>query len=493
MIFFSINYEVNWYKIKGCLSFAFLEIYLEIIVEVEMNYLTPLDGFVQVQDGCAPITALSKDAFIAWKKEQSPEVQSFLDFQKFTAEPKQFCLISRANGVEVVVGVDLLHLHDTFRVLPNQLPQGDYYLQEGPFSEQALAEIYLAWGLGCYEYINFKLPKRTKARLFIAEKQSFSTASDAVKADFLVRDLINTPNDDLGPENLANVVKTVAEEYQAEFSQTVGSDLLVKNFPGIHAVGRCSTQEPRLLEMSWGDKSHPEVVLIGKGVCFDSGGMDLKPPAGMLRMKKDMAGAAHSLGMAKLIMAYKLPVRLRLLIPAVRNGIGKEAYCPGDVIKTRAGFSVEVNNTDAEGRLILGDALAYAAQVKPSLVFNFATLTGARALGPDMAAMFTRQDELARALDDSADSVGEKFWRLPLHEPYHRFYKSAVADMKNSSEQVFAGAMFGALYLAKNVPEDIQWAHFDLYAWQDDDKPGYPAGGRVDLLHRIVNFLKDRF
>jgi leucyl aminopeptidase len=312
----------------------------------------------------------------------------------------------------------------------------------------------------------------------------------------LVRDLVNVPAGDLGPAELEAAVREAAAEYGAETTVTAGA-ALDEGYPMIAAVGRAATAEraPRLIEVEWGDRRHPRIAIVGKGVCFDSGGLDIKPSAGMRLMKKDMGGAAHALALARLVMQNRLPVRLHLLVPAVENAVSGAAYRPGDVLRSRKGLTVEIGNTDAEGRLILGDALAKAAEGKPELILDFATLTGAArvALGPDLPALFASDDALAEALLAGGAEAADPVWRMPLWGPYEEMLASDIADIGNASDGAMAGAVTAALFLAKFVPEGIPWAHFDTYAWRGSPKPGRPKGGDAFGLRAAWAALASRY
>jgi leucyl aminopeptidase len=309
-----------------------------------------------------------------------------------------------------------------------------------------------------------------------------------------VRDLVNTPTEHMGPDELEAAARAVAHAHGAELEVIAGDELLARNFPAIHAVGRASHRAPRLIALRWGDADAPHVALVGKGVCFDTGGLDIKPADGMRHMKKDMGGAAHALALAGLVMARRLPVRLTLLIPAVENAIGPNAFRPGEVIGTRQGLSVEIDNTDAEGRLVLCDALAYAGEQAPEIVLDFATLTGAAriALGPDLPALFANDDALASDWMAAGERVRDPLWRMPLWRPYLRYLNSTIADLANAGSRM-AGAVTAALYLERFVPAQQKWAHLDVYAWNDSDRPGRPAGGEALALRAAFEMLKTRY
>ena len=316
-----------------------------------------------------------------------------------------------------------------------------------------------------------------------------------IEAVTRVRDLVNTPTEDMGPAELAAEMKSLAKAHGAKFREFVGDQLLKANFPTIHAVGRASHLAPRMIELNWGKDKYPHVVIIGKGVCFDTGGLDLKTSDGMRWMKKDMGGAAHAIALAGLIMQAKLPVRLTTLVPAVENAIGGNAYRPGEVIRTRRGITVEVDNTDAEGRLVLCDALAYAVESKPALIVDFATLTGAArvGLGPDLPALFTNRDDLAAEASAAAMREQDPVWRMPLWQPYLSLLDSRIADTVNAGASRLAGAITAALFLQRFVPEQVPWMHIDTYSWNDSDRNGRPAGGEAQGLRTVFALLKGRY
>jgi leucyl aminopeptidase len=310
-----------------------------------------------------------------------------------------------------------------------------------------------------------------------------------------VRDLVNTPTEDMGPADLESAARALGEAHGARVRTVVGDELLAQNFPAIHAVGRASHRAPRLIELEWGDAAHPRVAVVGKGVCFDTGGLDLKPADGMRWMKKDMGGAAHAIALAGLVMGAKLPVRLQLLVPAVENAIGPTAFRPGEVIRTRTGVSVEIDNTDAEGRVILGDALAYASETNPALILDFATLTGAAriALGPELPALYSNRDEEAAKFVAAARAAQDPVWHMPLWKPYGSMLDSIVADMANSGPSKMAGSVTASLYLERFVAPAIPWVHLDTYAWNDIERPGRPRGGEAQGMRAGFEFLRERF
>ena len=309
-----------------------------------------------------------------------------------------------------------------------------------------------------------------------------------------MRDLVNTPTEHMGPQELEHVVREIALAYGAEVEVVEGDALLEANFPAIHAVGRASHRAPRLIELRWGEASHPHLAVVGKGVCFDTGGLDIKAAAGMRNMKKDMGGAAHAIALAELVMARRLPLRLTLLVPAVENAIGPNAFRPGEVIATRKGVSVEIDNTDAEGRVVLCDALAYAGEQSPALLLDFATLTGAAriALGPELPALYSNDDALANDWLAAGVHTRDPLWRMPLWQPYLRYLTSHVADIANASSSTMAGSITAAIYLQRFVPKDQAWAHVDVYSWNDSERPGHPVGGEAQGLRAAFAMLKAR-
>ena len=373
------------------------------------------------------------------------------------------------------------------------LPAGDYRLAAAADDPTLTA---LAWALGQYQYDRY-LPAsaRPPRRLCWPEGTDRATVLAHVAADTLTRDLINTPAEDMGPDALEAAARALAAEHGAEMTVTTGDDLLAAGFPAIHAVGRASDCPPRLLDFSWGDPGHPRLTLVGKGVCFDSGGLNLKPAAGMRLMKKDMGGAAHVLGLAGIVMATRMPVRLRVLVPAVENSVSGNAYRPGDIVATRAGLTVEIGNTDAEGRMVLCDALSLACEEKPDLVIDMATLTGAArvALGPDLPALFAQPADLAREVARIGEAAHDPLWPMPLWAPYANDLKSPVADLNNIAGNAFAGAIYGGPFLDRFVPAGTDWMHVDVFSWNPRTRSGRPEGGAAQGLRAFSAFLRDRF
>lgn len=369
------------------------------------------------------------------------------------------------------------------------LPPGCYY-----FSHPLSHEASVMWALAQYRFDEFKSDKEPK-RVLLIEQAHLQAILAEVEAIYLVRDLINLPANVLNPQYMTDVVRELAAQHQAQFEQVVGDELLSEGYPAIHAVGRAASHAPRLLSLTWGQPSHPRVTLIGKGVCFDSGGLDLKPANAMRLMKKDMGGAAQVIGLAKWLMAEQLPIRLTVLIPCVENAVSGNAFRPGDVITMRNGLTVEVDNTDAEGRLILADAISKACEDKPELMVDFATLTGAArvAVGTEISAMFTNDDAFAAELVNMGEKTQDTIWRMPLYPAYESLLKSNVADMVNSSDTPYAGAITAALFLQRFVAAECTWAHFDIMAWNTSRRPGKPEGGEAMGIRALKQWLHNKY
>ena len=445
-----------------------------------------------------PIEAVAQNDFEAWSRDQEASARDWLKTTGFRARPGQFAfLLDGAGGAaRVLAGVEASDDLWSYAGLAEKLPAGTYRL-DGELDKRAAEAAALGWAQGCYDFARYRKPREEVPRLVWPKAADKATVSAAAEAVTLVRDLVNVPANDMGPAELAEAARGVARRYGGKVTVTVGEQLLKKNYPAIHAVGRAASRAPRLIDLRWQGPNAakgPRITLVGKGVCFDSGGLDLKPASGMLLMKKDMGGAAHALGLAQWIMAAKLPVRLRVLIPAVENAVSGDAFRPGDVIATRKGLTVEIGNTDAEGRLVLCDALAEAVTEKPDVLLDFATLTGAArvALGPELPALFSNDDALAGALHEAGEAEGDPIWRLPLHRSYRQMLNSKVADINNVSQNGFAGAITAALFLQEFVPAETAWAHIDLMAWNPTARPGRPVGGEAMSLRAAFATIEAR-
>ena len=451
-------------------------------------------GFTDASASALPLHVVSRADFAAWRDAQPAHVVAWTQAQGFDGCAGSALTLPGADGqmAGAVIGVgDALDPY-SYGHAPTALPARAWALAS-PLVPEQRAALQLGWGLGSYRFNRYKQPLRQPAQLVLDGDTGELT--DVLAACLRTRDLINTPTEHMGPDQLEQVACEIAERHGAHIEVISGDDLLAKNFPAIHAVGRASHRAPRLIALTWGDAAHPHVAIVGKGVCFDTGGLDLKPADGMRNMKKDMGGAAHALGLAQLVMALKLPVRLQLLVPAVENAIGPNAFRPGEVLATRQGLSVEVDNTDAEGRLVLCDALTYAAEGKPGLIMDFATLTGAAriALGPDLPALFANDDALANDYLAAGQHARDPLWRMPLWRPYLSYLKSGIADLANSGASRMAGCITAAVYLERFVPEGQAWTHVDVYSWNDSDRPGKPAGGEAQGLRAAWGLLRKRF
>jgi leucyl aminopeptidase len=462
--------------------------------------MTVPHGFVAAPGvNLRPLYLVSRDGLEGWRQRQPQSMAQWLVAHGFDASPGSMLALPGGDGTlaGAVLGIgDPLDPY-TYAHAPYALPAGDWQVI-GELDATTRNALQLGWGLGSYRYTRYRDPSRAPARLLLdaaVESGLDAETGDVLAACIRVRDLVNTPTEHLGPEQLEQAVRGIAQAHGAQFESIVGDALLQQNFPAIHAVGRASHRAPRLLKLQWGDASHPHVALVGKGVCFDTGGLNLKLADGMRNMKKDMGGAAHAIALAELVMARKLPLRITLLVPAVENAIGPEAFRPGEVIATRTGVHVEIDNTDAEGRVVLGDALAHAGEFKPALLLDFATLTGAArvALGPDLPALYTNDDAIAELWLGAGMQVRDPVWRMPLWRPYLRYLTSNIADIANSGPSRMAGSITAALYLERFVPAQQPWAHLDVYAWNDSDRPGRPTGGEAQGLRAAYTLLKARF
>ena len=446
-----------------------------------------------------PIHLIDKDGFADWLKKQSAARRELLEASRFEGKtPFQFAILPAVHGHEwaVVATVANAALLSPWCLakLAEALPEGTYRLAEG---EPGPA--MLGWLLGQHRLNAYRSKvedQRGPRVLLTKEAADIDRVIRLAEATALVRDLVDTPAADMGPAELEAAAREVAKSFGAKMEVTSG-DALSQGYPMIAAVGQGATRErsPRLIELRWGKENLPRVAIVGKGVCFDSGGLDIKPASGMRLMKKDMGGAAHALALAKLIMSERLPVRLHMLIPAVENSVSSASYRPGDVLHSRKGLKVEIDNTDAEGRLVLGDALAKAGEDEPELIIDFATLTGAArvALGPDLPAMFANDDALAASLEDAARTVTDPIWRMPLWDGYDEMLKSDLADLSNAADSPMAGAVTAALFLRRFIPQGTPWAHFDTFAWRPSAKPGRPKGGDAMGLRAALAMLQQRY
>lgn len=452
-----------------------------------------------------PLWLVTESSFPAWLEAQPEPVRRWLHAQRFKPERSRALAWSDETGEPRGAVLGLGPLADVNSLscwhtagMSERLPEAVYGLAT-PLSIAAAYQASLGWWMGQYRVGLYKpqpaaSPSSAQARLVCPESVSLARVQEVVEAQNWVRDLINTPAADLGPEELAAQAAALAREYGAECSVTVGEALLAENYPLIHAVGRASTRAPRLIDMRWRGSSTPKkrITLVGKGVCFDTGGLDLKGSSGMALMKKDMGGAAVALGVARLLMARRYPLELRVLIPAVENSVAGNAMRPGDVLRSRRGLTVEIGNTDAEGRLILADALAAADAEQPDLLLDFATLTGAArvALGPELPAVFTDDAVLRAEIMQCAEREHDPVWPLPLWDSYDEELGSRIADLNNVAGHAMAGAIFGALFLRRFVSRGRRWAHFDLYGWNSRERAGRPVGAEAQCVRLAVSLIE---
>jgi len=459
-----------------------------------------------------PLRALTEGELADFLSSQPAIVGRFAKASQFKAKAGQVLLVPGAEGEAdlALFGLGEAARPDgmAFRALPSKLPPGDYRLEVAPVGSAvggvAPERIALAWALGAYGFDRYRRkPAEARPRLVVGEGAGLTEAASIGRACALARDLVNTPPNDMGPVQLEQAARDVAEAHGAEIKVIVGDDLLSAGYPAVHAVGRASdpSRASRMIEISWaGDANGPLVALVGKGVVFDTGGLDIKPSAGMRLMKKDMGGAAHALALAQMVMDAKLPVRLCVLLPVVENAISGDAMRPGDVIASRKGLSIEIGNTDAEGRLILADALTRAEELKPDLTIDLATLTGAArvALGPQVIPFYTADDALAVEVARAGEETGDPLWRMPLWAGYEDALDSDIADLKNDPDGwAQAGSVTAALFLQRFAPQEAKgggaWMHLDVFAWNPRGRPGFPAGAEAQAIRALYAVLKARY
>lgn len=439
-----------------------------------------------------PVPAGGLDAFL---KRSPARHADWARANGFEAKPGKWCALPGTDGGVQAVAFGMQSEGWLYQLadLPTSLPPGRYRL-DGDWLPEQRAQAALGWGLASYRFDRYLAKTRPRALLEL-DGETADDVEALCAAQTLVRDLVNTPTEDLGPEQLADAIAAEADRFGAELDMIVGDDLLTHGFPAVHAVGRAAATPPRLATLKWGREDLPLLALVGKGVCFDSGGLDIKNAAGMSLMKKDMGGAAHALALARLVMYHGLPVRLLVVIPAVENAISGNAYRPGDVVRTRAGLSVEIGNTDAEGRVILSDALDFAGEQEPDLLLDFATLTGAArvAMGPDVPPIFSNRRDIARGLMAAGEEVEDPVWELPLFPPYRKLIESDIADLSNIGKGSYGGCITAALFLQSFVPGETPWVHFDTFAWNLSSRPGRPVGGEALGLRAAWSFLRRRY
>jgi len=445
-----------------------------------------------------PITFASKSSWDAIRAALPAPAAQFAAANDFAANPGAYLALPASDGTiaQVLFGLEeeSAKSRDLFRPgsLPGLLPAGVYRFANAPHDTRLAA---LAFALGTYRFSRYRKAEPPDVKLVPPDGIDAADITRMADAAMMARELVNTPSNDMGPPELQRAVELLAARYDARFHCIIGDDLLTQNFPLIHAVGMASTRPPRLIELVWGDPSHPKVTLVGKGVCFDTGGLDLKPSSGMLIMKKDMGGAANILALAQMVMDAGLKLRLRVLIPAVENAVAGNAFRPLDIFKSRKGITVEIGNTDAEGRLILADALALADEEKPDLLIDMGTLTGAArvALGPDLPPFYTDDERLALDVARCAREENDPLWRMPLWPPYDSWLESRAATITNAPTGALAGSITCALFLQRFVEHAKSWLHLDIYAWTPSAKPARPEGGECQAARAIYKLLGERY
>lgn len=449
-------------------------------------------------ENAVPVHALHEKDVPGFLAGRQAFVKAFAELSDFKGKAGQVLVTPNTEGGidRVLFGLGERADAMTFRALAAKLPAGDYRIASAP-PEIAPEQIALAFALGSYRFDRYKKKKDDRPRLVAAEQVDVAEVRSIAHACALARDMVNTPPNDMGPLQIETIAREIAEQYGASITVVTGEGLLEANYPAVHAVGRAAVphRAPRMIEISWGLAGHPLIALVGKGVVFDTGGLDIKPSAGMRNMKKDMGGAAHVLALGRMIMAANLPVRLAILVPVVENAISGDAMRPGDVLDSRKGLTIEVGNTDAEGRLILADALTRAEELEPALTLDLATLTGAAraALGPQLPPFYTDDEELAGQIEAAMAAVCDPMWRMPLWKGYVDALDSDVADIKNDSDAwAQAGSVTAALFLQKFAPKGA-WAHFDIFAWNPRGRPGWPPGGEVQAVRALYQMIRNRF
>jgi leucyl aminopeptidase len=453
------------------------------------------DVFCESGTDAVPLTLVPQSEFAEFQNSLDARDRAWIAANGFSASPGQILTIPGAEGQigRVLAGVG--RLNDIYALAGSSasLPKGDYRF-DTPLDAETASRLALGWGLGTYSFDRYRAHTKKAVRLVWPHEADRTRVMRELEAIRLVRDLVNLPANDLGPVALAEAARAVAMAQNASCQITVGEDLIKADYPAVYAVGRAAVEPPRVIDIRWGDPTDPEITLIGKGITFDTGGLDIKTGSSMGLMKKDMGGAAHALALGQMIMEAGLKVRLRILIAIAENAVGPNANRPGDVIRTRAGLSVEIGNTDAEGRLVLADMLTAACEANPVAVIDFATLTGAArvALGPDLPALFAT-DALAVDILAACTAADDPVWRLPLWQPYRRNMDSKIADINNNASNAFAGAIHAALFLQEFVKTGIEWAHFDLYAWNAAARPGRPVGGEAFALRGLFHMLAGRY
>lgn len=462
--------------------------------------MTPVHAFIKKTDAKNPskIHLIEEANADAWIKSQPQPVQNWIKSNSFKAKKGNFLAIPNKDGKTDDI-ICIIGASDNLYALAGLAGHytGQFILQHTALDTENLTQIYLGWALGLYDYKAYKTkPKDTEPCVLVIEDEAlFNRLSVMARGIYLTRDLVNTPPNDMQPQHLEEVSRALAKEFNADIRVVLDEKLVDHDYHAIYAVGKASENRPRLIDFSWGHAKNPKITLVGKGVCFDTGGLDLKGGSNMILMKKDMGGAAQVLGLAVMIMALRLPIRLRVIIGAVENSVSGNAYRPSDVIQTKKGLTVEITNTDAEGRLVLADCLAEACLEKPELIVDFATLTGAArvALGPDIPPLYSNDESLAHDLVTTGKRFQDPLWELPLWDGYDNYMDSKIADMVNSASGSFAGSITAALFLRRFVETNQKWAHIDCYAWSPSGRPGRPVGGEAQGMRALFHYLEQRY
>lgn len=456
-----------------------------------------MQAFTTDSQKTIPILPVLTNQFEKWIPQQSELIQFWVKTTQFIGESGTFCFIPSQDGKlsSVILGLSNTDDYLAFGALPARLPEGCYEIMDNGMitTRYHHQQAALGFGLGYYQFSQYKKPQARVATLFLPKSIDKKELENTLSAIYLARDLINTPAEDMGPATLEKNVKKVAKAFSATVNVIKGENLIKENYPAVYAVGRASSREPRVIDCRWGkNKNAPKVTLVGKGVCFDTGGLNLKPANGMLLMKKDMAGSAMMLALAQMIMSFNLPVQLRLLIGAVDNAVSGNSYRPGDIVSTRSGKTVEITNTDAEGRMVLCDLLFEAASESPDVIIDFATLTGAArvALGEDLPALFAQPQSFADNLLKASAKVNDPLWQMPLQSSNREKLKSEIADMVNAADTPWGGAITAALFLQSFVPPEMHWAHVDVPAWNFRTKPGRPFGAEVFGVRAMLEYVR---
>ncbi len=441
-----------------------------------------------------PIVPILKGTYETWHSAQNDYLKAVAEQHDLGKKAGNLIVDRKADGslakIYLTVNDDLDPY--TFCHAPKDFPLGHYHIECD--TEEVIKAVILAWGFGSYRFDRYLKPKEA-ATLVVLDTATYQSELSAIKATCLVRDLINTPADDMGPTELSVFAEKFAEDNHTTFTETVGDALLTENFPSIHIVGRASHKAPRLIELNWGDEKHPKISLVGKGVCFDTGGNNMKSAQFMRWMKKDMGGGAHVLGLAQMIIDHGLPVCLQVLIPTVENAVSGSAYRQGDVAQTRSGQTIEIGHTDAEGRVILADALTYASEGKPELIIDFATLTGAArvAMGPTLTPVFSNRKDISDGIFASGQLTHDETWPLPLQQNYNKYIKSSIADITNSATLPQGGCITAALFLEHFVDAETPWVHVDTYGWNFGDRTGGTEGGEALGMIAVFNWLQGKY